>query len=261
MKTNRTYISDENLKFSSKHFVIFLLCLFVYWVSCIYWWPRRATRLYIKTWRTQRTRLSAKQCTESLCGCRTSCQSDRSSDSHKRRHNSSWHPSHVNEPSLIMWCHSSTSIKRPRWNTSSIQHRRRSLTFGLIQSSCVVCPHYAIGAWDSSSHMRKWATGMSATCLQTLPTIFFEPSGSADSHRTCKPFLPARRRAISTLPPISRTEFARLLPCLPKRASTLRIPTIRLGYKSGSRRSIVRLLHCRDPKYSRPHKRVRQLSH
>jgi len=59
--------------------------------------------------------------------------------------------------------------------------------------------------------MRKWATGShhSFSCtsrawLQTSRTIFFELSGPADSHHMCKPFLPARPRAVLTQPPTSR---------------------------------------------------------
>jgi len=48
------------------------------------------------------------------------------------------------------------------------------------------------------------------------PEVPDAPSGPAGSHRTCKPFLPARLRAVSIQPHTTRTEFARLVHCLPQ---------------------------------------------
>ena len=127
-------------------------------VSHIYWWPQRATRLHFTAWWTQLTRLSAQRCTESLCTCSPSGPSDRPSGSLKLRRSSSWQASHTSEPRSITWCHNSTSSKRPRWKTSSLHHRSRSPTLDLRQSWCAGCPLHANSAWDSSSHMRKWAT-------------------------------------------------------------------------------------------------------
>ena len=77
--------------------------------------------------------------------------------------------------------------------------------------------------------MPKWATGKFGDWLKTTRTIFFETSGPADFHRTSKPLFQARPKAVSPQPPTSRTEFARLFPCLPQRASPLRRTTTRPG--------------------------------
>ena len=98
-----------------------------------------------------------------------------------------------------MWCHSSTSKKRPRWKTLSLPHRSRSLSNGLKQCWWAGCPHHAISAWDSTSHMRKWATGTSGAWLQRSWKIFFEPSGPAHSERLWKSFLLARPSAVCLL--------------------------------------------------------------
>ena len=96
---------------------------------------------------------------------------------------------------------------------------------------------------------------------QTSQMIFFAPSESADSHRTYKPYLPARLRAVSSQPPTSRTEFVRSLPWLPQQASPLRRPTTQPSYYSVSRSSRTRLPHCAHHKLTAAHSPEAATSH
>jgi hypothetical protein len=103
--------------------------------------------------------------------------------------------------------------------------------------------------------MRKWATGShhsssdtSRAWHQTSQTIFFTPSGPANSQCTYKPYLPARLTAVSIQPPTPLTEFARSHPSLPQRASPLRRPTTEPGYWIILRNCHAKLPNCRHLK-------------